>query len=231
MVMFGLAGHNNHIEESNDMEKVFLVTIFFLLNSIAFGKQWIDRQLPVKMGGMEEVRIKRMGGDIEVADAPRGARVSTLGGNIRIGIARRFVQATTNGGYITIEDVDGWVKARTYSGNITVNVTDPDEETEPGKDTEAGKYIELTSYQGAIRVTLPRNLSAIFDIELAYTKNSMQNYKIISDFDLSQEETKQWDSGRGTPRRYILGNGVAGRGKRKIKLRTINGNIYLKKSE
>jgi hypothetical protein len=78
---------------------------------------------------------------------------------------------------------------------------------------------------------LPRNLSAIFDIELSYTNNSKQNYRIISDFDLSQEETKQWDSGRGTPRRYIFGNGVAGRGKRKIKLRTINGNIYLKKSE
>jgi hypothetical protein len=70
-----------------------------------------------------------------------------------------------------------------------------------------------------------------FDIELAYTNNSNQNYRIISDFDLSQEETKEWDYGRGTPRRYIIGNGAAGRGKRKIRLRTINGNIYLKKSE
>jgi hypothetical protein len=131
MVVFGLAHHYNYIEESNDMKKVFFVTIFFLLNSITFGKQGIDRQLPVKMGGMEEVRIKRMGGDVNVADAPRGARVNTLGGSIRIGNARRFVQASTNGGDIYIEDVDGWVKARTYSGNITVNVTDPDEETEP----------------------------------------------------------------------------------------------------
>jgi DUF4097 and DUF4098 domain-containing protein YvlB len=228
MVMFGLAGHYNHIEESNDKEKVFLVTIFFLLNSITFGKQVIDRQLPVKMGGMEEVRIKRMGGDITVADAPRGARVKTLGGNIRIGNARRFVQASTNGGYITIESVDGWVKARTYSGNITVNVTDPDEETEArDEETEARKDIELTSYQGDLRVMLPRNVSAIFEIELAYTNNSMQNYRIISDFDLSQEETKQWDYGRGTPLRYIFGSGVAGSGKRKIRLRTINGNIYL----
>lgn len=30
MVMFGSAGHYNYIEEANDMEKVFLVTIFFL---------------------------------------------------------------------------------------------------------------------------------------------------------------------------------------------------------
>jgi DUF4097 and DUF4098 domain-containing protein YvlB len=213
------------------MEKVFLVTIFFLLNSITFGKQGIDRQIPVKMGGMEEVQIKRMGGDIKVADAPRGARVQTLGGNIHIGDARRFVHASANGGYITIESVDGWVKARTYSGNITVNVTDPDEETEAGKETEARKDIELTSYQGDLRVVLPRNLSAIFDIELSYTNNSKQNYRIITDFDLSQEETKQWEYGRGTPRRYIFGRGIAGSGKRKITLKTINGNIYLKKSE
>jgi DUF4097 and DUF4098 domain-containing protein YvlB len=231
MVMFGLAGHYNHVEEVNGMEKGLLITIFFLLNSITFGKQGIDRQLPVKMGGGEEVRISRMGGDIEVADAQRWARVKTLGGNIRIGNARRFVEASTNGGYISIESVDGWVKARTYSGNITVNVTDPDEETGAGNDTETKKDIELTSYQGDIRVMLPRNLSAIFDIELAYTNNSMQNYRIITDFDLSQEETKQWDSSHGTPRRSIFGKGIAGSGKRKIRLRTINGNIYLKKSE
>jgi DUF4097 and DUF4098 domain-containing protein YvlB len=229
MVMLGLAVH--YIYEDNDMKKVFLVTIFFLLNSITFGKQGIDPQLPVKTGGTEEVRISRMGGDIIVADAPRGARVKTLGGNIRVGDARRFVQASTNGGDITIESVDGWVKARTYSGNITVNVTDPDEETYTRNDTEAGKNIELTSYQGDLRVILPRNLSAIFDIELAYTNNSKQNYRIITDFDLSQEETKQWEYGRGTPRRYILGSGITGGGKRKIRLKTINGNIYLKKSD
>jgi DUF4097 and DUF4098 domain-containing protein YvlB len=170
----------------------------------------------------DEIRIKRVGGDINVPDARRGAWVETLGGNIRIGAGRRFVHATTNGGDITIESVDGWVKARTYGGNITVNVI------EPVEDTEAQREIEITSHSGDLRVVLPQNFPAIFEIELAYTIHSNRNYEIISDFDLNQEETKQWDYSRGTARRYILGSGSIGSGKHRIKLNTINGNIYLK---
>jgi DUF4097 and DUF4098 domain-containing protein YvlB len=173
----------------------------------------------------DEIRIKSLGGDINVPDARRGAWVETLGGNIRIGAARRFVHATTNGGDITIESVDGWVKARTYGGNITVNVIGP------VGDTEAQREIEITSHSGDLRVVLPQNFPAIFEIELAYTIHSSRNYKIISDFDLNQEETKQWDYSRGTARRYFLGSGAIGSGKHRVRLRTINGNIFLKKRD
>jgi DUF4097 and DUF4098 domain-containing protein YvlB len=170
----------------------------------------------------DEIQIKSNGGDINVPAAPRGARVETLGGNIRIGVARRFAHAATNGGDIDIESVDGWVKARTYGGNITVNVIGPVE------DTEAQREINITSHRGDLRVVLPKNFPAIFEIELAYTIHSSRNYKIVSDFDLNQEETEQWDYSRGTARRYILGSGSIGSGKHRIKLNTINGNIYLK---
>src|SRR5262245_14310349 len=182
----------------------------------------VERVSQTKETVGDEIRIKSIGGDINVPAAPRGARVETLGGNIRIGVARRFANATTNGGDIDIESVDGWVKARTYGGNITVNLIGPVE------DTEAQREIEITSHRGDLRVVLPKNFPAIFEIELAYTIHSSQNYKIVSDFDLNQEETKQWDYSRGTARRYILGSGSIGSGKHRIKLNTINGNIYLK---
>ncbi len=170
-----------------------------------------------------EVRISTMGGDIKVDDAPMGADVHTMGGRIKILSAREYVKAKTMGGNIDIDEIDGWVQATTMGGDINVRmIGDPDSRK---------RDVTLKSYGGNISLTLPDDLSMEFDIQLSYTNNSKMNYRIISDFELRQQESDKWDKGHGTPRKYIYGTGIIAGGKNKIKIETINGNIYLRKAQ
>lgn len=167
-------------------------------------------------GTGDEVHITTMGGAINVESAPAGASVKTMGGKIHIGSASRFVKATTMGGDITIDSVDGSVDATSMAGDINV--------------TSVGEgNVTLVSMKGDITLVVPAGLSMEVDIQLAYTKNSPQNYKIISDFGIRQEETEQWEYDQGSPRRYIYGRGSIGGGRNKIRIETVNGNVYLKR--
>jgi DUF4097 and DUF4098 domain-containing protein YvlB len=169
----------------------------------------------------EEVRISTMGGDIKVDEAPGGADLDTKGGDIMVRTAHKFVKAKTLGGDIEIDEIDGWISARTLGGDVTVNMTgDPD---------QGRRDVEISSLGGEIRLTVPPDLSMQFDIELAITKDARRDYEIISDFDMKQERTRDWDRSHGSKRKYIYGTGSVAGGKNKIEISTINGNIYIKK--
>ncbi len=170
----------------------------------------------------DEVYISTMGGEINVDDAPMGANVKTMGGDIHIRRAKEYVQAKTMGGEIVIDGIDGWVKATTMGGNVSVVMT--------GNPEKGERHVELSSMGGDIELTLPKELSADFDIELIFTKNSRKNYKIRSDFDLKIEESDDWEYSRGTPRKYIRGTGSVKGGKHSVSVSTINGEIRIKKS-
>jgi DUF4097 and DUF4098 domain-containing protein YvlB len=165
----------------------------------------------------DEVHIETMGGGIDVEEAPKGAKVKTMGGNITIGRASQFVFATTMGGDILMESVEGEVKATTMGGDIEVNVVG------------SSGDISLTSMSGILTLSLPSSFSGTFEIELDYTRNSNRNYEILSDFPLSQQESDEWDMSQGSARRTIFGSGTTGSGQYKVKLKTINGNIIIKK--
>jgi DUF4097 and DUF4098 domain-containing protein YvlB len=163
----------------------------------------------------DQVQITTMGGNIDVPEAPAGADVHTMGGNITIRSAREYVKAKTMGGDIRIDEVDGWVKATTMAGDVDVTVL-------------GGHDIEITSMLGEITLTVPSGVGLDIDIELDYTKNSSRNYRIESDFPLSQQESQDWDYGRGSARKTIRGTGAVGGGGHKVVIRTVNGNVYLK---
>ena len=74
-------------------------------------------------------------------------------------------------------------------------------------------------------------MSMEFDIEISYTKKSKKNYRIESDFNINIEETQEWKSKWGQKRKYIYGTGVTGDGSNKIKIRTTNGNVYIKEGD
>lgn len=174
-----------------------------------------------KSSNGDEVRVTTMGGDIHLDDAPQGANLDTKGGDITVRTAGKFVKAKTFGGNIEIDEIDGWVNVSTLGGDVTVNMTgDPD---------EGRRDIEISSLGGEITLTVPADLSMEFDIELAITKNSHRDYEIISDFDMKQEKTSEWDRSHGSKRKYIYGTGTVAGGKNKIEISTINGNIYIKK--
>jgi DUF4097 and DUF4098 domain-containing protein YvlB len=119
------------------------------------------------------------------------------------------------GGDIRIREIDGWVKATTMGGDVWVTVI-------------GNHDVELTSMHGDITLAIPDGADLDIDIELDYTKNSSRNYKIVSDFPIDQHESTDWDYDQGSPRKTIRGT-AAGGGSR-VAIRTINGNVYLKRS-
>jgi len=176
---------------------------------------------PPRTGGVDvsggTVQISTMGGDIDVDDAPEGVDVHTMGGEIDIRNAVRFVKAKTLGGDIRVDAVDGWVEATTYGGDIEVTVIG------------SGGDVTLTSLSGDVTLAVPSTFSMALDLQIAYTRNSKQNYRIISDFDLQVQETDRWDYEQGTPRKYIYGKGAVAGGMNRVTIETVNGNIYLRR--
>lgn len=166
------------------------------------------------------ININKMGGDIRLESARSGAKVKTMGGDIEIRDAEEFVVATTFGGDIKLDDVNGWVTAKTYGGDIEVNLV--------GNERYGKRDVELVSFSGDVELTVPRGMDMNIDIELAYTKNYNEEPKIVSDFELDIEETKEWDRSKGQAKRYLYGKGETGSARHTIRIQTINGSVYLR---
>jgi DUF4097 and DUF4098 domain-containing protein YvlB len=161
----------------------------------------------------DTVQISTMGGPIRIEEAPEGAHLHTMGGDIRVAEAERFVKATTMGGDIFLDSVNGWVEATTYGGDIQAAVTGH------------GGDVTLVSMSGDITLHVPPGFGMDLDLEIEFTRNSKQQYRIESDFDLQQSVTPEWDHEHGTPRKYIRGVGAANGGGSRVKIETVNGNI------
>jgi hypothetical protein len=173
----------------------------------------------------KEVNISTMGGPIEIDKAPNGAKLKTMGGEITVNQVGEFADVETMGGDIEIKEVDGWVKAKTMGGDINVKMN--------GNPANGKRDVTLTSMGGDITLKVPAELSMNIEIEIAYTKDSRKDFedcKISSDFSVKEERSKEWDRDKGTPRKYITAEGSVNGGKNKIKIKTINGNVFLKKA-
>lgn len=175
----------------------------------------------VKDAPDHEVRITTMGGEINVDRAPVGADLHTMGGDIHVGPAGDHVRCETMGGNIVLDSVDGSIHATTMGGDVSAKMV--------GDPNKGQRDVMIDSKGGDIELIVPAALSMTFDVQLALTKNSDREVSIHSDFPMQQRETPNWESREGTPRKYIYGTGKVGDGKNKITLRTINGNINIKK--
>jgi DUF4097 and DUF4098 domain-containing protein YvlB len=170
----------------------------------------------------EALVITTMGGAIELAAAPHGAKLETMGGEIVVDSAAEFVEAETMGGDVILREVDGRVVASTMGGDVEVRVV--------GDPQADDRDIEISSMGGEIRLTVPVDFSMDVEIELAYTKRRAGHYSIESDLDLSidQDSDSGWDYGHGDARRFIRGSGSFAGGKNKVTISTVNGNVYLR---
>ena len=169
--------------------------------------------------GRSGIQRHSSGGDILLGDAPNGARVSTGGGDIRIGSSAGEVYASTGGGRIDIGPASGSVIASTGAGNISV--------TFRGGGAHSA---DLTTGLGTITLHIPANISATLILETAYTNNFGRTTRIQSDFELTTTETSEWDSSRGTPRRYVRSRLVLGSGAGVIRVRAVNGNVVVRRA-
>jgi DUF4097 and DUF4098 domain-containing protein YvlB len=168
----------------------------------------------------ETVMIKNAGGKIRVNEAPEGAVVSTGGGNIRVRNADKFVSARTGGGDISIEMVRGWAKAVTGAGDIDVTI-----EKSGGEEA-----IILRSGYGDINLTVPEDIGLTFEIDLGYIRESSRDFKIDSDMKLSIVKTDEWEKKNGEHNwwKHIYGMGEVNGGGQKVRIKTTNGNVYIK---
>ena len=169
----------------------------------------------------EEVKITSMGGEISVDDAPAGADVTTMGGDIEIRSAAKYVKAKTMGGDIRLDSVDGGVRATTMGGDVNVKMV--------GNPEEGQRDVTITSMGGDIVLTVPAGLSMDIYIEVSRTRNSSKTPEIVSDFPLQQRESADWITDHGTPRKVTYGTGQIGGGRHKITIKTINGDVHLKR--
>ena len=168
-----------------------------------------------RLGSDGKTYVRKAGGSVTINNAPGGASISTGGGSINVGAAGGDVKASTGGGDINLGRVRGSADVSTGAGDVTIIVT-------------PGRPVDITSGNGNVTLIIPSNLSADFDLETAFTDNHGPT-QIRGDLDLSTTVTRDWDSSRGTPRRYVRSRDTVGGGGPRIKVRTVNGDIILKR--
>jgi hypothetical protein len=170
----------------------------------------------------EGVHIETMGGDIDVDEAPFGAKVKTMGGDISINKVEMFVDATTMGGDIEIKSVDGRLEAVTMGGDIIAKVV--------GDPQSNDKEIRIKSNGGDVKIYLPDNFSMDLDLDIAFDRRHEDRAEIVSDFKCDIEKSDRASNDHGKKNRHIYGTGSLNGGKNKVTIKTINGKIYLLKS-
>ena len=165
------------------------------------------------------VSYNMAGGDIRLASVPGGGTFNTGGGEIVIGSVGAAASFTTGGGNIRIDGAADDISATTGAGQVHITVVDGN-----------GRARNVTVHSGTGRITidLPANIDARFDLETAYTERHGRT-NIEADFPVTVTETTEWDSRNGSPRRYVRATGSAGSGRGLIKIRTVNGDVVIRR--
>ena len=167
------------------------------------------------------LRLSTMGGSIDVDDVPNGAYLKTMGGSVEVNSSGDYLEVETMGGSIEIGAVDGGIDAKTMGGDVYVTMV--------GDPSKKDRDVTLTSMGGDVELTVPAGLDMTIDIEIEYTRKYEDRVDIISDFDLNVERTDDWKYNHGNKHKTLVGTGEIGSGKNRIKIRTVNGVVKLKK--
>ena len=86
----------------------------------------------------------------------------------------------------------------------------------------------LTSLRANITLRVPRGFGMDLDLEIAYTRNSRQEYRIDAPRGLKPTVSPDRDYDKGSPRRYIRAAGAVNGGGNKVKIEAVHGNITVK---
>ena len=165
----------------------------------------------------DEVKIKSMGGSINVDEGMNGVNVSTMGGGIKVKRAAKYVKASTMGGDITIDEIDGWVDVSTMGGDIQVNLTG----------SEGERNVKMSSMSGDITLTVPSDLDMDIEIEIVYEEDDRDEIGVESDFSLSERIEDRDEGDQDTKK--LIATGKTGSANNKIRISTVSGKVYLKK--
>ena len=186
--------------------------------------------------GSGTVHISKMGGDIDVEDAPNGAVLSTMGGGIRLKNAGAFAKLNTMGGNVDIGTAAGAVDATTMGGNIHIQAAgDSVHATTMGGNLSVrlvpsaakARNIDLTTMGGEVELIVPKGFPMDIDIKLAYNQNSWHKPSITEPFGLAHSESSEWDYSHGSPRKYLYATGKVGSGDNRVTINGIGGDVTI----
>jgi hypothetical protein len=88
----------------------------------------------------------------------------------------------------------------------------------------------VASGNGRIELFLPPDINAELVLETAYTNNLGHKTETQSDWPVGITETPDWDARVGTPRKYVRSRTILGTGGGVIRVRTVNGNVIVKRA-
>ena len=162
--------------------------------------------------------VNKSGGSVQLGDAPNGATISTGGGKVTIGNSGGDVVVNTGGGDVTIGSASKGAKVITGAGDVRMTVAGA-----------GGHPVIVESGSGTVTLTLPAGLSAELDLETAFTNSHRGTARIESDWPLATTVTPDWDAREGTPRRYVRARQVIGNGGPRITVKTVNGDIVIRR--
>jgi DUF4097 and DUF4098 domain-containing protein YvlB len=162
-------------------------------------------------GAQGPVVAQTAGGQIRIGPTGDSVHAETAGGSIWLQGARGRVDVDTAGGSIDLLAIQGAIKASTAAGRILAQI-------DASRKTFGAS--ELENSMGDVQVYLPADLALTIDaaIEMA------AGHQIVSDFPLviqgSEEEYAE---------REIRGRGDLNGGGEVLRIRTVNGNIEIRK--
>jgi DUF4097 and DUF4098 domain-containing protein YvlB len=163
------------------------------------------------VGAAGQVYAQTAGGQIQVGPTGGDVRAETAGGSIRLRAARGRIVAETAGGSIDLLQVGAGVRAVTNAGRILA-------EFDPSAKSFAASRLETSV--GDVYVYLPAGLPLTIDAAIA----AAAGHHIVTDFPLSI----LWDQENFTER-TIRGHGTLNGGGEVLRIRTVAGNIEIRK--
>jgi DUF4097 and DUF4098 domain-containing protein YvlB len=162
-------------------------------------------------GAGGQVVAQTAGGQIQVGPTGGSVRAETAGGSIRLRGARGRVVAETAGGSIDLLQLGAGVRANTSAGRILAQFN-------ASAKTFAASQLETS--MGDVYVYLPGSLPLTIDAAI----DAAAGHHIVTDFPLSILGDKE-DFGERT----IRGHGTLNGGGEVLRIRTVAGNIEIRK--
>ncbi|MCX6640378.1 MAG: DUF4097 family beta strand repeat-containing protein [bacterium] len=177
------------------------------------------------------------GGDVEARDVEGSVDLKTSGGQVTAIRIKGDVYGRTSGGDMEIEDITGNTDISTSGGSLRIigvagrlagATSGGDVEASLRKNSPLTAPIRLSTSGGRMVMELPADVKASIYAEVRL-QSSDSDHTIRSDFNLKIEEEGNGRGLSGT-RRTIIASGDINGGGPLIELKTVEGDIYIQKT-
>lgn len=162
-------------------------------------------------GASGQLVARTAGGQIQIGPTEASVRAETAGGSIRLKGSRGRVVAETAGGSIDLLQIEGAVRATTADGHILAELSCTRKNCGPS---------QLETSMGDVFVYLPVNVPLTIDAAI----DAATGHRIQSDFPLDIQGNKD-DLTSST----VRGHGMLNGGGDVLRIRTVAGNIEIRK--